>query len=74
MRSSGSWPVDNRPVAWRPPNAAEGACGRGLFNGSHLVASQDVVVVTLDYRLNAFGFLGSAHLRDEDGSTGNFGM
>lgn len=55
-------------------NGGDAVQGRGLFNGSHLVASQDVVVVTLDYRLNAFGFLGSAHLRDEDGSTGNFGM
>ena len=36
-----------------------------------LVDTQSVVVVTLDYRVNAFGFLGSEHLRDRDGSTGN---
>jgi carboxylesterase type B len=31
-------------------------------------------VVSIDYRLNAFGFLGAAALRDTDGSVGNFGM
>jgi carboxylesterase type B len=44
-----------------------------MFNGSGLVETQRVTVVTLDYRVNAFGFLGSRHPRDVDGSTGNFG-
>ena len=55
-------------------NGGDAVQGHGLFNGSGLVESQGVVVVSLDYRVNAFGFLGSQHLRDADGSTGNFGM
>lgn len=43
-----------------------------LVNGSDL----PVVVVTLNYRLNAFGFLGSSDIQDStfDGSAGNFGI
>jgi para-nitrobenzyl esterase len=39
-------------------------------------ASQPVVVVTLNYRINTFGFLGSRALaaRSPDGSTGNYGL
>jgi para-nitrobenzyl esterase len=57
-------------------NGGDAVQGRGLFNGSGLVESQGVVVVTVDYRLNAFGFLGSERLRDAaaGGSTGVFGM
>jgi carboxylesterase type B len=55
-------------------NGGDAVQGHGLFNGSGLVESQGVTVVTVDYRVNAFGFLGSQHLRDADGSTGNFGM
>eukprot|EP00659_Diplonema_papillatum_P017641 gene17641-27150_t len=35
---------------------------------------QPVVVVTVNYRLGIFGFLGSDRLRADDGSTGNFGI
>jgi len=39
-------------------------------------SKDSVVVVTLNYRLNTFGFLGSKALavRSPDGSTGNFGL
>lgn len=39
-------------------------------------AQQVVVVVTLNYRMNTFGFLGSKALaaRSPDGSTGNYGL
>ena len=34
-----------------------GADGVGIFNGASLALSQDIVVVTLNYRLGSFGFL-----------------
>ena len=39
-------------------------------------ADSSVVVVTINYRLNAFGFLGSRHLAAEEGAagTGNYGI
>ena len=40
-------------------NGGDAVQGHGLFNGSGLVETQGVTVVTLDYRVNAFGFLGS---------------
>eukprot|EP00755_Sulcionema_specki_P010509 Sspe_Gene.46667::Locus_23393_Transcript_1_1_Confidence_1.000_Length_1369::g.46667::m.46667 len=47
-----------------------------MYQGEELVARADgkVVVVTINYRLNVFGFLGSDQLRAKDGSTGNFGF
>eukprot|EP00927_Polykrikos_kofoidii_P064163 TRINITY_DN5921_c0_g2_i1.p1 TRINITY_DN5921_c0_g2~~TRINITY_DN5921_c0_g2_i1.p1 ORF type:complete len:685 (-),score=51.86 TRINITY_DN5921_c0_g2_i1:24-1967(-) len=49
-----------------------------IYPVDSLVAASNfsVIVVTLNYRLNVFGFLGSARLRDrsEDGSTGNYGI
>lgn len=51
-----------------------------LFDGQYLVGDQvvangsQVVLVVLQYRLSAFGFLGSEALRAADGSTGNFGL
>merc|ERR1712217_77198 len=46
--------------------------GTGLVNTAQL----GVVVVTVNYRLNVFGFLGTAELdtRTTDGSVGNFGI
>jgi len=45
-------------------------------DGLVLVSNLSLVVVTLNYRLNIFGFLGADELRSraEDGSTGNFGI
>lgn len=48
-----------------------------VYNPSVMLRlSQDVVVVTANYRLGAFGFLASASLQaqDPDGSTGNYGL
>ena len=51
--------------------------GSGDFPLDALVArSEDIVVVTFNYRLNVFGFLASKELQDRDqgdGSTGNYG-
>jgi len=45
------------------------------FDGARLVEAGDVVVVTINYRLHAFGFLADPALRAEDPnhSTGNYG-
>lgn len=48
-----------------------------LYEGTHLSATQDVVVVTLNYRLGPLGFFSHAALRTEERSGkggGNFGL
>ncbi|CAE8654246.1 unnamed protein product, partial [Polarella glacialis] len=42
--------------------------------GFYMQSGQPAVIVTINYRLNVFGFLGSDALRSSDGSTGNFGI
>ncbi len=54
-----------------------GSSGFPLYNAGRDVAMlQNVIVVTLNYRLSAFGFMASRQLAKEDkeGSTGNAGM
>jgi para-nitrobenzyl esterase len=45
-----------------------------LYRGGELVRNGDVVVVTINYRLGALGFLGHRTLRDPDGFIGNWGL
>jgi para-nitrobenzyl esterase len=45
-----------------------------LYRGEHLVRNGDVVVVTINYRLGALGFLGHRGLQDADGFVGNWGL
>jgi len=48
----------------------------GMYEGEHLSSTQDVVVVTINYRLGAFGFLSLPELSAEDpnGGSGNYGL
>jgi carboxylesterase type B len=64
-------------MVWIHGGGYEGGSGDGM-NGTHHVEASggDFVWVTLDYRLNVFGFLGAEQLRSRDSlnSTGNYGL
>jgi para-nitrobenzyl esterase len=52
-----------------------GSGSMGVYDGSHLARRGDVVVVTLNYRLGALGYLAlSAAADEEGGSFGNLGL
>eukprot|EP01051_Picozoa_sp_SAG22_P012302 SAG22_NODE_1264_length_4966_cov_1.918430_6_plen_338_part_00 len=54
---------------------AQGSAMFPLYAGGNLVArTGEIAVITVNYRLNAFGWLGSEALRGDDGSTGNWGL
>ena len=75
---------------WRPQKAGrfpvmvwihggayrEGAGTYEMYSGVRLAGERDVVVVTLNYRIGALGFLALPELAQEDphGSTGNYGI
>jgi para-nitrobenzyl esterase len=53
-----------------------GSSGAAPYNGNHLVPKGDVVVVSMNYRLGALGFMAHSALAAEDPShsTGNYGL
>ncbi|MDQ3107528.1 MAG: carboxylesterase/lipase family protein [Actinomycetota bacterium] len=66
-----------RPVmVWIHGGAFVTGSGSGAFyRGQHLAARGDVVVVTINYRLGALGFLAHPDLLDEEsGASGNWGL
>jgi para-nitrobenzyl esterase len=68
--------VSGRPVmVWIHGGGFTGGSGSlFLYRGGELARHGDVVVVTINYRLGALGFLGHGDLRDPDGFTGNWGL
>jgi para-nitrobenzyl esterase len=74
-------PRDKRDVpvlVWFHGGAfAFGSGGETYYNGQHLAETQDVVLVTVNYRLGVFGFLAYPGLAAEDGTyptSGNYGL
>ena len=69
-------PAPGRPVmVWiHGGGFTSGSGSVFLYRGAGLVRSGDVVVVTINYRLGALGFLGHGALRDTGGSIGNWGL
>jgi para-nitrobenzyl esterase len=63
-------------MVWIHGGAFVTGSGSGAFyRGQHLAKRGDVVVVTINYRLGALGFLAHPDLLDEEsGSSGNWGL
>ena len=51
-----------------------GGSGDPLYNGANLAASNDVIVVTINYRLNIFGFMNFAQIDSAFEDTGYLGI
>jgi para-nitrobenzyl esterase len=69
-------PASGRPVmVWiHGGGFTTGSGSVFLYRGGPLVRNGDVVVVTINYRLGALGFLGHRSLADVDGRLGNWGL
>jgi len=70
---SGRFPV----MYWIHGGAlTRGASNYEMYDGAHLAAEQDVVLVSVNYRLNIFGFFAHPDAASEDPhrSTGNYGI
>jgi len=53
-----------------------GTAAEPIYYGERLASARDVVVVSINYRLNFYGFLAHPSLAEEDpnGSSGNYGL
>ena len=71
-----STPGEGRPVmVWiHGGGFTSGSSSVFLYRGGSLVRNGDAVVVTINYRLGALGFLGHRDLQDPDGLLGNWGI
>jgi para-nitrobenzyl esterase len=75
------WTPDLDPMGRRPVlvfihggGFTSGSGSVFLYRGGNLVRNGDAVVVTINYRLGALGFLGHRQLADPDGLVGNWGL
>ena len=69
---AGSFPV----MVWIHGGGYAGGTGASpMYAGDRLALAGDLVIVTINYRLNVFGFLATEQLAQEDphGSAGNYG-
>ncbi len=72
-KERGSYPV----MLWVHGGAFRQGTGTyDMYDGSRLAAERQVVVVTINYRIGALGFMALPELKKEDpnGSTGNYGL
>eukprot|EP01059_Diplonema_ambulator_P003993 TRINITY_DN13695_c0_g1_i1.p1 TRINITY_DN13695_c0_g1~~TRINITY_DN13695_c0_g1_i1.p1 ORF type:complete len:538 (+),score=156.90 TRINITY_DN13695_c0_g1_i1:42-1655(+) len=76
FRATGVDSKDRLPVyVWIHGGAYISGCSNDYPCKALVERSQGTsIVVAINYRLNAFGFLGSDQLRAQDGSTGNIGI
>ena len=67
---------NNQPVMVFIPGGGfvNGGSGDPIYNGSNLAASHDVIVVTINYRLNIFGFMNFAAIDSDFDDTGYLGL
>ncbi|MDA8138242.1 MAG: carboxylesterase family protein [Desulfobacteraceae bacterium] len=68
--TNGSYPV----MVWIHGGAFIAGSGSEAAYNPTALAQKDVVIVTLNYRLGALGFLPLAALTDEAGESGNYGI
>ncbi|ORY78666.1 Carboxylesterase [Protomyces lactucae-debilis] len=69
---------DNVPVMFWTYGGSwkDGTAGAMLYDASNVIRAspQPIIIVSVNYRTNFFGFLASEDLKDEDGLVGNYGL
>ncbi|MEV7976726.1 carboxylesterase family protein [Streptomyces sp. NPDC086519] len=62
------------PVLFWIHGGGYGSGAANLYNGTKIAAANDAIVVSINYRINVFGFLALASLDHEQGNSGNYGF